>query len=241
MNLIGVLLFSLVVGMSTMGGVFLVKLFGDWTKRNSLYMISLAGGVLVATAFLELLPEAAAKSPSYWAGGALIGVIGLFIIEHFMAIHECQEEECDIHNIGTISAMGIGIHSFIDGVVIGTGFQAGFALGIITALAVIVHELPEGAFTYGLLIANGQPERKSLIIAWTVALATPIGTVLTYLALRGLGPGVLGFMLALSGGTFIYVGSADLLPQIHRRPNYLALTVMLAGVGFVILLGYLFK
>jgi zinc and cadmium transporter len=239
MNLTGVLIFSLVVGLSTMGGVYLVKLFGDWTKRNSLYMISLAGGVLVATAFLELLPEAAAKS-SAWAAAALLGVVALFIIEHFMAIHECQDEECDIHSIGTISALGIGIHSFIDGVVIGTGFQASLSLGIITALAVVVHELPEGAFTYGLLIGNGQPERKSLLIGWAVALATPVGTVLTYLALRGLGPGVLGAMLGLAGGTFVYVGAADLLPQLHRRPNFRALVVMLAGVGFVILLRYLF-
>lgn len=240
MTLTVVLLFSLIVGLSTIGGVYLVKFFGAWTKRNSLYMISLAGGVLVATAFLELLPEAAAKS-SYWSFAALAGVISLFIIEHFMAIHECQDEECDIHNIGTVSALGIGVHSFVDGVVIGTGFQASFSLGIITALAVVVHELPEGAFTYGLLISNGQPERKSLIIAWAVALATPVGTILTYLALRGLGSGVLGVMLALSGGTFIYVGAADLLPQLHRRPNYRALAVMLAGVGFVILLGYFFS
>ncbi len=226
--------------MSTMGGVYLVRFFSDWTKRNSLYMISFAGGVLVATAFLELLPEAAVKSPGSWAMAALIGVIALFVFEHFMAIHECQDEECDIHNIGTVSALGIGIHSFIDGVVIGTGFQASLALGLITALAVIVHELPEGAFTYGLLISNGQPERKSMIISWIVALATPVGTILTFLALRGLGPGILGIMLAMSGGTFVYVGNADLLPQIHRRPNLKTLSVMLAGVVFVILLGYFF-
>lgn len=239
MNLTGVLLFSLVVGMSTMGGVYLVKRFGGWTKRNSLYFISFAGGVLVATGFLELLPEASGKT-GVWAFPALVGVLGLFVIEHFMAIHECQDEKCDIHSIGTISALGIGIHSFIDGVVIGTGFQASFSVGLLAALAVVVHELPEGAFTYGLLIANGQPERKSLLISWIVALATPVGTVLTYLALRGLGAEILGIMLGLSGGTFIYVGTADLLPQIHRRPNLRALAVMLSGVAFVVLLGYYF-
>jgi zinc and cadmium transporter len=239
MNLTGVLIFSLVVGMSTMAGVYLVKFFSDWTKKNSLLMISFAGGVLVATAFLELLPEASVKSTA-WAGATLFGVILLFTVEHFMAIHECQEEECDIHNIGTVSALGIGIHSFIDGVVIGTGFEASLSLGIITALAVIVHELPEGAFTYGLLIANGEPELKSLIIGWIVALATPVGTVITFMLLRGVGPGILGVMLAFSAGTFIYVGTADLLPQIHRRPNLFHLGVMLTGVGFVILLRYFF-
>lgn len=239
MNLTGVLLFSLIVGMSTIGGVYLVKYFGDWTKRNSLYFISFAGGVLVATAFLELLPEAAEKTGA-WTFAALGGVVALFVVEHFMAIHECQDEKCDIHNIGTISALGIGIHSFADGVVIGTGFQASFSVGLLAALAVVVHELPEGAFTYGLLIANGQPERKSLFISWAVALATPVGTVLTYLALQGLGPGILGIMLAVSGGTFVYVGTADLLPQIHRRPNFRALAIMLSGVVFVVILGYYF-
>jgi zinc and cadmium transporter len=235
MSLPGVLLFSLVVGMSTMGGVYLAKYLTSWTKRNSLLMISFAGGVLVATAFLEIMPEAAAKSGA-WPYAALAGLVLLFVIEHFMAIHECQQETCDIHNIGTISAMGIGVHSFIDGVVIGTGFQAGATVGIITALAVIAHELPEGAFTYSLLIANGQPHRKSMLIGWAVALATPIGTVLTYLLLQGMGPGILGVMLAFSAGTFLYVGSADLLPQIHTRPNFRLLALMLAGVSLVIIL-----
>ncbi len=239
MNLTSVLIFSFIVGLSTMGGVYMVKFFSAWTKRNSLYMISFAGGVLVTTAFLELLPEAAVKT-STWAYATLAGLLMLFVFEHFMAIHECQEEECDIHNIGTVSAMGIGVHSFIDGVVIGTGFQANITVGIITALAVIVHELPEGAFTYGLLIANGEKELKSLIIGWIVALATPVGTVITFILLRGLGPNILGFMLALSAGTFIYVGTADLLPQIHRRPNIRAMVVMFVGVAFVIVLRQIF-
>jgi zinc and cadmium transporter len=239
MSVTAVLIFSLIVGMSTMGGVYLVRFAKNWTKRNSLLMISFAGGVLVATALLEVLPEAAVKSVS-WPYAALAGVVVLFIIEHFMAIHECQEETCDIHNIGTVSALGIGIHSFIDGVVIGTGFQAGAAVGIITALAVIVHELPEGAFTYSLLIANGQPERKSMFIGWAVALATPIGTVLTFLLLQGVGAAVVGGMLAFSAGTFLYVGSADLLPQVHTRPNLGLLAAMLAGVAFVILMRSIF-
>ncbi len=218
----------------------MVRFFSAWTKRNSLLMISFAGGVLVTTAFLELLPEAAAKS-SGWAAATLVGLLLLFTVEHFMAIHECQEVECDIHNIGTVTALGIGIHSFIDGVVIGTGFEASAVLGIIAALAVIVHELPEGAFTYGLLIANGQAARKSLFIGWAVALATPIGTVLTFVLLKGMGPGIIGLMLAFSAGTFIYVGTADLLPQIHRRPNLRLLLVMLTGVAFVVALGYIFK
>ena len=157
-----------------------------------------------------------------------------------MAIHECQDDKCDIHTSGTISAVGIGIHSFIDGVVIGTGFQASTAVGIIAALAVIVHELPEGAFAYGLLIADGQSKRKSLLIGWIVALATPVGTVITYMALRGMGTGVLGIMLAFAAGTFIYVGVADLLPQIHKKPDYKAMAVMLLGVGFVLGVRYLF-
>ena len=235
----GVLLFSLVVGLSTVGGVYLVKYYADWTKRNSLYMISFAGGVLVATAFLEILPEAAISS-SHWYIAAATGVIALFVLEHFMAIHECQDEECDIHSAGNISALGIGVHSFIDGVVIGTGFQVNVSLGVITSLAVIAHELPEGAFTYGLLIGSGATEHRSLIIGWVVALATPVGTVLTYLALQGLGQGILGIMLALSGGTFIYVGLADLLPQVHRRPNIRKLAVVLAGIAFVVAVSLIF-
>lgn len=231
------LIYSFIAGLSTIAGVYLVRSASDWTKRNSLLMISFAGGVLVATGMAEILPEAADLT-TYWAVPALAGLVLLFIIEHFMAIHECQEEACDIHGVGMISAMGIGVHSLIDGIVIAAGFQAGTAIGIIASLAVVVHELPEGVFTYGLLIANGETPKRSMIISWIVALATPFGTVITFFALRGLGEGILGAMLAFSAGTFLYVGSADLLPQIHRRPNKNLLLVMLAGVAFVFIVQY---
>jgi zinc transporter ZupT len=239
MNHLWVLALSAAAGLSTLAGVYLVKFYADWTLRNSLSLVSFAGGVLLTTGFLELLPEAADKTGS-WAGAALAGVIVLFAMEHFMAIHECQDVDCDIHTSGTVTAVGIGIHSLIDGFVIGAGFQAGLAIGVAAVAAVIVHEVPEGVFTYGLLIANKEPGRKAMAISWAVALATPVGTAITYFALNGQSPNVLGVMLAFAAGTFIYVGAADLLPQLHRRPNYFALSVMLAGMAFIIGLRYFF-
>ncbi|MFZ3063147.1 MAG: ZIP family metal transporter [Actinomycetota bacterium] len=231
-----VLLYSFIAGMSTVAGVYLVKYFGVWTRRNSLNLISFAGGVLLATAFFELFPEALDLNRN-WFYAAVIGVTALFLIEHFMVVHACHEDVCDVHTMGVVGALGIGIHSLIDGIVIGIGFEASFALGVVTSMAVIVHELPEGVFTYTLLIADEVSERKSLIYSWIVALATPFGAVMTYLILRGLSPGVLGIMLALAGGTFIYVGAADLLPQVHRKPNALNAFLVIVGILFVLIVG----
>lgn len=233
-----VLFYSLIAGMSTVAGVYLVKYFSTWTRRNSLNLISFAGGVLLATAFFELFPEAVDLN-RHWIYAAVVGATALFLVEHFMVIHACHEEVCDVHTMGVVGALGIGIHSLIDGIVIGIGFEASFALGILTSLAVIVHELPEGVFTYTLLIADEVSERKSLIYSWIVALATPFGAVVTYLILRTLTPSFLGIMLALAGGSFVYVGAADLLPQAHRKPNALNAFLVVVGIFFVMIVGQL--
>lgn len=238
MTFINVFIYSFIAGFSTVAGVYLVRYFGEWTKRNSLNMISFAGGVLVGTTFFELLPEASSLN-SNWIYAAAVGLIALFLVEHFMVIHECHEEVCDVHTMGTVGAIGIGLHSLIDGIVIGVGFEVSFALGLLTSLAVIVHELPEGVFTYTLLIADQVPERRSLLYSWIVALATPIGAVITYLVLRELSPAILGIMLALAGGTFLYVGVADLLPQIHRKPNLFNAFLVLVGITFVLVVSRL--
>lgn len=108
---------------------------------------------------------------------------------------------------------------------------------MLTSLAVIAHELPEGVFTYTLLIADKVPELQSLAYSWIVALATPFGAIVTYLVLRNLSPSSLGIMLAAAGGTFIYIGAADLFPQVHRKPNLLNALLVLVGISFVLVLG----
>lgn len=231
-----VAIFSLIAGLSTIFGVYLVRRFEVWTKRNVVFLISFAIGVLLANAFFHLLPEAIEINSTwfYWTLGT---IIFLFIIEHFVIIHSCREGECDTHALGTVSFLGIVFHSFIDGIIIGVGFGVSFAVGSATSLAVILHETAEGAFIYTLLIQDKKFQNKALLLSWIVALATPFGAIATFLLIQGVSPIVLSWLLAGAAGSFIYIGASDLVPEAHKKYNFWNIFLVLSGILFVFLIG----
>lgn len=237
-NLATIILYSTIAGLSTIAGVELVRAFEKPVVRNSIYLISLAVGVILATASFELLPEAIELQRS-WPIYLLAGLVFLYLLEHLMTIHSCEDERCENKAMGKISALGIGIHSLLDGLAIGVGFEASFALGVITSLAVILHELPEGVFTYTLLRHDKVPERKSQIYAWLVALVTPFGAILTFLFLKGASPQLLGALLAFTAGSFFYIATADLVPETHKKPNLFYFLLIFLGIGLTLLIDQL--
>lgn len=239
MDFFYVFFYSFVAGLSTVAGVYLVKRFTNWTTNNSYKLLSFAVGVLIANSFLHLLPESQELNPDF----AMISVVGglmlLFLIEHFISIHACDQEQCDVHSVSYTGTIGIGIHSLIDGVIIGVGFEVSFAIGVLTALAVVMHELPEGIFTYTLLIHDHVSEKTALLYSWLVALATPFGAMVAFFLLKQAEENVLGVLLGLAAGSFLYVGASDLIPQAHRKPDVLNITLVFAGILFVVLVGQL--
>lgn len=233
---LNITIYSFIAGLSTIAGVYLVRHFENWTKRNSIYLISFAVGVILATAFLELLPEAI-NSALNWPLWILGTLIIFYLLEHSIIIHSCREGECDAHSLGITSLLGIGLHSLIDGITIGIAFQIGYAVGLIASLAVIFHEVAEGIFTYTLLIHDNISKSKSLIYSWLVALATPVGAIVAYFLTRGISNSSLGILLAIATGSFIYIGASDLVPATHKKQAFLNVLLVLAGVGFVVLMG----
>lgn len=236
--LLNITIYSFIAGLSTIFGVYLVRRFEIWTKKNSVYLISFAVGVLLATAFLNLLPEAISAETN-WPFWVLGTIIVLYLLEHMMIIHSCREEECEVHNMGILSSLGIGFHSLIDGITIGIAFQFGQTIGIIASFAVIFHEAAEGIFTYTLLTHDNVSKTKALFYSWLVALATPVGAVATYFFTRGMSGISLGALLSIAAGSFIYIGSSDLVPATHKKQAFLNVVLVLFGVGFVLAMGYL--
>lgn len=231
--MLNIFIYSFVAGLSTVVGVYLVKAYAAWTKKNALYLISFAVGVILATAFFELLPEAVELN-KLWPVAAFSAFIALYLLEYSLNIHYCHDPECTVRQVGLISTLGIGFHSLVDGIVIAVGFETNIVLGILTALAVIFHELPEGIFTYTLLLHDNIPEKRSLIYSWLVALATPFGAVVTFALIRNVSEAVLGILLGVAAGTFIYIGSADLIPETHKKSTVWNAVLVLIGVVFVL-------
>ena len=216
-----------------------MRRYAEWTKRNSVFLISFAVGVLLATAFLELLPEAI-EANGTWPFWVLGTIVVFYLLEHSVIIHSCREPECDVHDISTVSVLGISFHSLIDGLTIGVAFSVSYALGIVASLAVVFHELAEGVFTYTLLIHDDIQKGRAMLYSWLVALATPFGALVFYYILRGTSSGnLMGILLAVAAGSFIYIGASDLVPATHKKQAVWNVFLVFLGVGFVLVINYL--
>jgi zinc transporter ZupT len=142
-------------------------------------------------------------------------------------------------HLSTLSSIGLAFHSLLDGIVISIGFDAGWSLGLLTALAVILHKMPDGITITGILVHSRLPRARILIVSLFVALLTPLGSVLAYFYLHGISQSLLGMLLALTAGSFIYLASADLLPETHRQHHRANAAFFFLGLGLVTLVGHL--
>jgi ZIP family zinc transporter/zinc and cadmium transporter len=117
----------------------------------------------------------------------------------------------------------------VDGVIIGVGFELDPKLGLITALGVISHELPEGVTTFSLLI-NSIKRKTALRLSMAVALATPLGALMSLTFIGSLPKEVIGLLLAVAGGSFLYIGASDLIPETHGEKGFVNAGFLLLGV-----------
>lgn len=158
-----VMLISVVAGLSTIAGSYTVKVFNTWAKKNTIPLISLAAGIIFGTSILELIPEAI-ELTNNWTYWTIAGFIVFFVLEQFVVMHACSDssDPCS-HAPSRTAVLGIGLHSLVDGLLIGLGFEVSTTIGIIATLAVVVHEFPEGIFSYTLLTHGGVNNHKATL------------------------------------------------------------------------------
>jgi zinc transporter ZupT len=232
---------SLIAGAATVLGSLLVLKWRDWSRRNSIYLVSFAAGFMLAAAFLHLVPEAADQCGN---GNTFLAVMGGIILFHVIQVlvnfHLCRDESCELHRLGLISLLALVFHSLLDGAVITAGFHASHALGVIATLAIVFHEIPEGIVTTGILVHSGASRGKLIAGSLVVALSTPFGAIALLPFVELLSPQILGILLAVAAGSFIYIAAADLIPETHRAQRRASTMVLICGVGLLVALRFVF-
>jgi len=240
-----VLLYGSLAGAATLLGIYLVLKAETWVQRNTVYLISFAAGALVALSLLDVLPEAFELN-EYGLHWALLSFLAFYALEKSVVVHAAHEEigECRPeseahrrHSFGVMSFLGIGFHSLLDGVVIGAGFADSHTTGIVTTLGVTLHEFPEGLSILSILFHADFDRAQAIAYSVAVALATPVGAVGGYLFLQGIGAGVLGALLGIAAGSFLYIAASDLLPETHRQPGPYVLPLVAAGALAMLAVG----
>ncbi len=217
-------------------GILAIHRKRDWAEKNKEYFMCFAAGVLIASPLIMAFPQAVMKTP--FAGLAALGGFVYMFFSNEMIKHRTKQTELAF---GVTALQGIGIHSFIDGIIYSVTFSAGTATGILAGTGLVAHEFAEGVITYSFLVKGGLSERKALLIAFLVAsLTTPLGAFITYPLIDGLSDNVLGLALGFVVGVLVYVSASHLLPEarVHgKQHSYLA---FLSGIALSLAL-YFFK
>jgi len=234
--------------LALLGGVFLLtrkKLSHKVTHA----LAAFAAGVLLGTAFLDLLPEAMRhfeelgieESEGIVFLSALGGILLFFFLERFIHWFHHHRREHQAHALKPIVPLivfGDGVHNFIDGVVIAATFMTDIRLGMITTLAIVAHELPQEVGDFGLLLHQGVKKSKVFVYNLYSQLAAILGGILTFVIGSSI-DGIVPYLIALTGGFFLYIALSDLVPDIHseNRRGFALLEsgLLLLGIGVVFL------
>jgi len=217
-------------------GIYVINKHEKWGSRNIVYFMSFAAGVLVSVSFMHIIPksiEMHSQAPIF----ILIGFMGMHFTNRFVNMYVCHEHDCTNLAIGVIPMIGIGLHSFIDGVIYSVTFNVSIFTGFLTAIGMVLHEFPEGIVTFLLLERAGISRKKSAFWAFlAAALSTPVGTLVSYPFIRAIDRTTLGVLLAVSAGALVYVGATHLLPAVEKENKKDTLLSLSAGILVALLI-----
>jgi zinc and cadmium transporter len=232
---------------TTAGGVLSVLIAASLTVavlgRVVKSLVSLSAGVLLGTALLHVLPEAfEGHDPQALFATLLGGLLFFWLLEKAELYRHDHHHDGDGHDHhhhtdaeragrGGLSVLvGDAVHNFCDGVIIATAFLADPALGWVTAMAILAHEIPQEAGDYIVLLNAGFSRAKALLYNALSGLAAVVGGVLGYY-LVGPFESALPYLLVVASSSFIYVAVADLLPQLQQRLSWRDTLTQVAWLG----------
>ncbi len=192
------------------------------------YFVALGAGFMLAAVLLRMMPEAARLTPL-----APVLVLGGYLLvhlfEHTVASHFHFGEETHPERLGPsagISALvGLWVHSFFDGLSIGSGFVLDRTLGLLLFTAILLHKAPEGFTMASVVLAARGTRRQAMLAATAVGAASLLGGLAILVA-----PGMVGAALGLSAGVTLYVAASDLVPEVNKEEGTAIALTVFAGV-----------
>jgi zinc and cadmium transporter len=206
-----------------------------WLQRRRTGLIGFAAGALLAAALLDVLPEALAARGTEALWWALASFVAGAVIEWSLSAHVHRRGGTPGPASPVVLLASDALHNIGDGIAIAAAFLVSVPLGIVTSLAVIVHEVPEELGDYALLRASGMGRQRALVALGVVQLTAALGAFGTVLAAAQTAE-LAGVALSISAGTFLFIATADLLPEVLRSAVHGRARIE-AAIGFLIGLG----
>ena len=222
-----------VLGLATAGATLIGGLLALRFEKRLHLILGFSAGAVIGVALLDLLPEsldlgAGLRSPSFLAGCVAAGFLAYLVIDRTLLI---TSRERTAHR-GHLGAGSLTVHSVLDGLAIGLGFQVSVSVGVILALAVLAHDFSDGVNTINLSLAGSRDPRVAR--RWLIAdAAAPIVGIVASRFIAVPRPD-LAVLIAVFAGFFLYIGASELLPDSHHRyPRAWTTVATLAGAGLI--------
>jgi zinc transporter, ZIP family len=201
-------------------------------------LIALTGGIVVAVALFDVLPQSMeavgdADQVAFLVG---VGFLAFFLAERVLVLHHRDEpEQARAHaRVGVLGAAGLSAHSFLDGLGIGLAFGIDTATGLLVFLAVVSHDFADGLNTVSFILRQSGSRRQAIRWLAVDAAAPLLGAIVG--AAMSISEQNLGYMLALYAGFFLYMGATDLLPEAHQHPSRARVGLTVLGFAAVLAL-----
>ena len=240
MNTFLILLIAVIISSILSLSLALILVARDkWTRYIAFYGTPLAAGVLLI-AFRDLVPHAIEEglSPTNAITGSIVGIMIFFLFEKISGgFHHHHEEDTESNKAqGWLFLTGDAFHNFVDGVALGGAFLVSPSTGIIAAIALAAHDLPQEVGEFGVQIRSGFTKRQTVIRNIFASMVTIFAAVISYQFGNSLNL-PMGYLYAGIGGFLLYIALSDIIPSIHRtETSRLGLqTLMLfigLGIGF---------
>jgi zinc and cadmium transporter len=229
------LLAVFIVSLISFVGVFTLALNNEKLKKILLFLVSFSAGALLGDSFIHLLPEIIKTTgfTIYAALATLGGILIFFILEKFICWRHCHipTSKTHPHPIAFMNLIGDGFHNLLDGMIIAGSFMVGTKIGIATTIAVILHEIPQEISDLGVLLHAGLSKKKALISNFLSALVAVLGALIT-LTFGARIDFLITMIIPFTVGGFIYIATADLIPELHKETDPKKSFFQLLGIVF---------
>ena len=214
------------------------------------HMVSLAIGTLLGAVFLEILPHALELSDNYHnlMFAVLIGILSFFILEKLLIWRHCHGNHCEAHAVqdqisknkkGSLILVGNLFHNFVDGILIASAFLVNINLGLVAALAILAHEIPQEMGNVSILLHSGYKKIQAVYFNLISSLATLTGAVLAYFVLDAFQQ-FIPYILAIAASSMLYISVSDLMPGKNKKTelsdSFLQVSLISVGVFIIFII-----
>ncbi|MEK7481047.1 MAG: ZIP family metal transporter [Patescibacteria group bacterium] len=233
------------VGAISLVGIFTLSLQEHVLRKYTFLLISLAIGALLGDAFIHLIPESFEELPMTTAGILVIaGILIFFVLENILHWHHhhsstslimngSEKEHHDaIHPVGRMILVSDGVHNILDGIIIAVSYLVSIEVGIATTIAVILHEIPQEIGDFGVLLHAGYTKTRALFLNALSAILALVGALAVMVIGETTEPMIMAIVPIAAGG-FIYIATADLIPELRDTKSPLRALAQL----FMVILG----